>query len=128
YPEEAMEISFHIGEIESKVTTISEDYVVSKITDSIASTGSDKNIIVVGGPCINTVAAQLLGGKTCGSGFTNATNVGSGQALIQVFANPFNSNGKAILVAGYEAADTTRGVNYLKSNSIDLTIGNKIII
>jgi len=129
YPEEAMEINFHIGEISSKITTISDsNTTVLKLTDSSASTSLTNNIVVVGGPCINTVAAQLLGEKTCGVKFTTATGVGSGKALIQVFANPFNSNGKAILVAGYEAGDTSRAIEYLKVNQIDLTIGNKIII
>ncbi len=128
YPEEAMEIGFNIGEIESKVTTVSESDVISKITDGAASASSSQDIIVVGGSCINSVAAQLLGGSYCGSEFTSMTGVGAGKALIQVFVNPYNSNGKAILVAGYEQADTTRAVNYLKVNNIDMSIGSKIII
>jgi len=71
--------------------------------------GSD-NLIVVGGPCANTVAAELLGNPSpCGSGFT------PGKALIKSWEN----NGKvSILVAGYEAQETL-GASYVLANHGD---------
>ena len=59
--------------------------------------GSD-NLIVVGGPCANTVAAELLGNPAeCAEGFEE------GKAMIQ----SSEKNGRvAILVAGYSAQDT----------------------
>jgi len=129
YSGKATEYGFNIGEIESKITKVTEgNDIITKLTDGSASASTDKDLIVIGGSCINTVAANLLGGSYCGSEFTTATGVGAGQALIQVFTNPYNANGKAILVAGYEKADTERAVNYLKINNIDTTIGSKIII
>ena len=96
-------------------------------TDAVA-TGLNDNLIVVGGSCINTVAANLLGGSYCGSDFTSKVGISSGQALIQVFNNPYAEGKIAILVAGYDAADTTRAVNYLINNEVSNTVGTKIIV
>jgi hypothetical protein len=53
---------------------------------------------VVGGPCANTVAAELLGNPAeCGAGFV------PGEAIIQAF----EKDGKvALLVAGYGETET----------------------
>jgi hypothetical protein len=60
---------------------------------------ANKNLVVVGGPCINSVAAELLGNPAvCSEGFE------PGKALIELFDL---DNGKvAMLVAGYEALET----------------------
>ena len=87
---------------------------------------ADKNIIVVGGSCINTMAADLLGGKFCGAEFTAKTNVQAGQVLIQTFDR---GDGKvATLVAGYYAEDTTRGVMELLKGNINIAVGEKVIM
>lgn len=58
--------------------------------------GSD-NLIVVGGPCANTVAAELMGNpESCVEGFTE------GKAMIKAFG----TDKVSILVAGYSAQDT----------------------
>jgi hypothetical protein len=58
------------------------------------------NLLVVGGPCANTVAAALMGNPAaghCADGFE------PGKGMIKVFDN----NGyESILVAGYESAET----------------------
>lgn len=97
------------------------------VKDSEVSSVSDKNLIVVGGSCVNTVSAQLLGVNypSCGVDFNRATGIGSNQFLIQTFAE---SGGRvATLVAGYNAQDTTNAVAYLADHGadIDTTIGNK---
>jgi len=79
--------------------------------DSVAS----KNLVVVGGSCINTVAAKILGSDTplCEAAFTDATEVSAGQYIIKTIASPYaaGDSGKvAMLVAGYNAADTTNAV------------------
>ncbi|MBI2549102.1 S-layer protein [Candidatus Woesearchaeota archaeon] len=62
---------------------------------------SAQNLIVVGGPCINTVAAELMDYPVpCTKGFSQ------GMGSIQLYEHP---NGNiAILVAGLEAIDTKR--------------------
>ncbi|MFC1647824.1 hypothetical protein ACFL1B_00420 [Nanoarchaeota archaeon] len=55
-----------------------------------------ENLIVVGGPCANAVAAELLGyPMPCNDGFE------FGKAMIRYFPEQ-----KALLVAGYEAQET----------------------
>ncbi len=95
--------------------------------DNEVSSYAGKNLIVVGGSCINTVAAELLGSSTplCESAFTTATTVKSGEFLIQSFTRGSNI---ALLVAGYSAADTERAVNYLVNTAdISTTAGSKIV-
>lgn len=85
------------------------------ILDTEVNSVSDKNLIVVGGSCINSVAAQLIGvqANTCGEAFTEATGIGSGQHLLKEYTSPYNEGKVALLVAGYNAEDTTAGVNSL---------------
>lgn len=99
------------------------------VKDSEVSSVSSKNLIVVGGSCVNTVAAKLLGSDTpiCGDAFTTATTVASGQYLIQTFASPYASNKVATLVAGYNAGDTTNAAKYLTTQTVDTTVGKKYI-
>jgi hypothetical protein len=97
------------------------------IEDSEAGSVTTKNLIVVGGSCVNTVAAALLGSSAplCEDGFTGATGVGSGEYLIETFSNSAVSSKLATLVAGYNAADTTNAVNALKTSSVEIAAGKK---
>jgi len=85
------------------------------VTDDEVANVATKNLIVVGGSCINSVAAKLIGVpvNTCGAEWTAKTNVGAGQYLLKEFVSPYNSGKVALLIAGYEAAETTLGVNSL---------------
>ncbi len=85
------------------------------VKDNEISSAQSKNLIVVGGSCINTVAAKLLGSDTplCGADFTTKTGVGADQFLVQVVASPYTTGKVAMLVAGYEAADTAKAVTYV---------------
>jgi len=98
---------------------------VMVVKDSEVSSVSEKNLIVVGGSCINSVAASILGGSLCGSAFTSSTGVGSGQFLIQSVASPLDSGKIAVLVAGYEVADTQAASAYLRTQTVDTSVGKK---
>jgi len=82
------------------------------VKDSEISSVSSKNLFVVGGSCINTVAAKILGSTTpiCTAAFTEKTGVGAGQYIIKTVESPYNSDKVAMLVAGYAAADTVNAV------------------
>jgi hypothetical protein len=95
------------------------------VKDSEVSSVSSKNLIVVGGSCINSVAANVLGGAVCSADFTTKTGIGSGQFLIQSFASPYASNKVVLLVSGYEAADTVNAATYLRTQTVDTTVGKK---
>lgn len=70
----------------------------TKLDSEVASVKA-QNLVVVGGPCVNTVAAELMGSPTdCTAGFT------PGKAMVKLFEH---ANGNvAMLVAGYSGADT----------------------
>ena len=66
--------------------------------DSEVADFKAQNLIVVGGPCVNTVAASLLGNPaSCADGFT------AGKAKVKLFENGASV---AMLVAGYTGEDT----------------------
>lgn len=104
----------------SRVNPIS---VGAAVLDRDATYDQD-NMIVVGGPCANTMAAQLLGNPAvCGEGFT------AGHAMIRLFDTGQNT---AILVAGYEAEETVAASRVLAEysdyeltgNEVDVTVSN----
>ena len=97
------------------------------VLDSESSAYAGKNLIVVGGSAVNSVAASLLGltgDARFGEGFTAKTSIVSGEALIQAF----DKDGKvALLVAGYDAADTTKAASYLTSGAtVSTDLGTKL--
>ena len=108
----------------------STDFIVKDT--SVNTINEDNNLIIVGGSCINKVAQELLGESEplCGVEFTEKTGVGPGKYLIKVFKSPYNQDKVAILVAGYNKEDTTRGVKELLDGTagIDMTtVGSTII-
>ncbi len=93
-------------------------------------------VIVVGGPAVNTLAAELLTGKTTpvyGSAFTNLTGVSAGQSLVEMFNNVSEFNGQpALLVAGYNGVDTLAAsevvyMSLIGEPIVNLT-GSKVIL
>lgn len=89
------------------------------VKDNEVSSVATKNLIVVGGSCINSAAASLVGGAYCGAGWTDATGVGSGQFIIKGYDNPSITSKMALLVAGYDAADTVNAATYLRTKAVD---------
>jgi hypothetical protein len=84
--------------------------LASKVVNSI----EDNNLIVVGGPCANVVAASLSGNPAnCAAGYE------TGKAKLKLFEH---ANGKvALLVAGASADDTTRASKVIaKYDAYDL--------
>jgi len=75
--------------------------VGAAVLDTEVSDLTAQNTIVVGGPCVNSLAAELMGNPAnCAEGFED------GKAMVKLFEQ---SNGKvALLVAGYSAMDTRR--------------------
>jgi hypothetical protein len=101
---------------------------VQVMDDELVNSGmSGKNLIVVGGSCVNTAASTLLGGSAgCGASWTAATGAGSGEWIIQTFANPWASSKVATLVAGWEQGDTANAATYLKTQNPETDVGHKL--
>jgi len=85
----------------------------TKLDSEVASV-SAQNLIVVGGPCVNSVAAELLGNPVdCTEGFT------AGKARVKLFEN---ANGNvAMLVAGYMGTDTRLAGKVIAHRSAELS-------
>ena len=80
------------------LTTVEGVVGASKLASEVTDTKA-QNLILVGGPCVNTIAAELLGNPTdCAEGFR------PGVARVKLFEH---ANGNvAMLVAGYSGEDT----------------------
>jgi len=91
------------------------------VTDANVASATGKDLIVVGGSAINSVAAELLGSAFSEAAFTAATGVAAGEFLIR----SYDRAGKtALLVAGYNAPDTEKAVTYLLNE--DYAVGTKM--
>jgi hypothetical protein len=128
-PKSQVYAQLYLGEIASSVAGSSSSTAGAQlgdvlVKDSEVSSVSSKNLVVVGGSCINSVAANLLG-AACGADFTEKTGVGSGQFLIQSIASPYSTGKVALVVAGFEAADTVNAATYLRTQTVDTTAGKK---
>ncbi len=132
YPDEQIHAQVYVGEVGAEITAGSSTGTSTPlgevlVKDSEVSSVSTKNLIIIGGSCINSAAATLLGGAYCTADFTAQTGVGSGEFLIQSFGDSsLTSSGKiALLVAGYDAADTVNAAKYLTTKTVDTTAGKK---
>ncbi len=120
---------YHGGESMAKVyitapTITSGAAKILVVKDSETSSVSGNNLIVVGGACVNKAAAMIVNGADtalCGDAWAAKTGAGAGKYLIQVAASPYNAGKIAMLVAGYDAADTTTAVAKVKEGAIDTT-------
>jgi hypothetical protein len=129
------DVEYHGGEVYANVYVAAPSVTSTGITkvvsvkDTEVDSVKDKNLVVLGGSCINTVAAKLLGSNAalCGSAFSDATTVGAGQYLIQVVASPYNAQKVAMLVAGFEAAETTAAAAKVKEGKTSTDVGTKVV-
>jgi hypothetical protein len=97
----------------SSSVTIGEISVLDTELDGSGMSG--KNLIVVGGTCVNSIAAELLSvaPATCGADWTTATGAGAGEWILESFESPYSTSKIALLVAGWEQGDTANAATYL---------------
>ena len=119
------QVYFTSGATTSSVSSAGGNMVSVEVVDAtkLASEIADveaQNLIVVGGPCVNQVAAQLLGNPAdCTEGFT------PGEARVKLFSH---ANGNmAMLVAGYSGADTRLAGKVVANRPGDL-VGTEVVI
>jgi len=102
------------GEMKA-VTFVDATKLDSEVADVKA-----QNLVVVGGPCVNTAAAELLGNPSdCTEGFT------PGKARVKLFEH---ANGNvAMLVAGYSGADTRLAGKVIANRASELS-GKELVV
>jgi hypothetical protein len=93
------------------------------IKDTALADAAGMNLVVVGGSAINAAAAELLGGAFDEADFMAETGVAAGEFLLQSFSR---SGKTALLVAGYDAADTENAAAYLLNVGADTAVGTKL--
>jgi len=130
YSKSASAVKVYLGEVASSITPGSTGTATGAVTivkDSEIASVSDKNLIVVGGSCINTVAAKILGSDSplCTDDFSAITKVSAGGYIIQTVASPYNSGKVAMLVAGYNAADTQNAAARAVQSDVKTDIGSE---
>ena len=83
-------------------------------TEVTSSDKSTKNVILVGGPFVNTLVAELAT-----AGKTKATqwylDQGPGTTLVDLVSSAFTDGRSALVVAGYNADDTRTGTGVLQN-------------
>lgn len=84
----------------------------------------NQNLIIVGGPCINKIAAQVMGltYPACGA----SSGINENTAIIKEFTQ--NTGKSAIIVAGYSAENTRIAAKVLSQYDIYNLKGNTITI
>lgn len=100
------------------------------MTDTEAMTVKpSKNLIVVGGPAANAVAAEMLG---VAKGFTGALTgsdaIAADEALIKLSAPSWDSTKISILVFGAQAKDTRAAAKYLVDNAGSADLAKSSVI
>ncbi len=102
------------GEMKA-VTFVDATKLDSEVADVKA-----QNLVVVGGPCVNTAAAELLGNPSdCTEGFT------PGKARVKLFEH---ANGNVVmLVAGYSGADTRLAGKVVANRASELS-GKEVVV
>ncbi len=126
YPNEQVHAKIYIAAIDSEITTTGGTTAGTQlgevlVKDSEVSSVSSKNLIIIGGSCINSAAAKVLGVSehTCSEAFTTATDVGSGEFLIKGVSGAYTTGKIALVVAGYNAVDTVNAAKYLTNKLPD---------
>ncbi len=116
YPEEEAQYHVFFTPVDATISTTAGGQTVkttkiNKINVGAAKLGNEitdltaQNLIVVGGPCVNSVASKLMGSPAkCSDGFE------PGKAIIKLFNN---GDKVAMLVAGYSGDDTRRATTVL---------------
>ena len=121
-PDPAVTASGTAGSVTTeKITPVTADVAMldSEVTDAV-KTGSD--IIVVGGPGVNQLAATLLD-KTYPA-YGEASGLTADTAMIKVFPDAFATGKTAVLIAGWEAKDTDLAARVLQIKQTDLATQN----
>ncbi|PIZ82075.1 hypothetical protein COX98_01165 [Candidatus Pacearchaeota archaeon CG_4_10_14_0_2_um_filter_30_11] len=124
--QKSVKLIYHGDEVAANVYVTPSDAVTTTgalgdvlVKDSEVSSVASKNLVIVGGSCINSAAATALGGAYCGNAFTAATGVSAGEFLIKGVQDKFATGKLALVVAGYEAADTVNAATYLTKKVVD---------
>jgi hypothetical protein len=116
----------YVASAAATVTSISggaKANVVNMLDTDAVTAKPATNLIVVGGPAVNRVAAAELGVNypTYGSQLTGDNAITADSATIKLLASTYDATKLALVVYGYEAKDTTAAGTFLINSAASLT-------
>jgi len=90
---------------------------IARFDNEISTSALRGDLILVGGPCVNTLVAQLLGSNEQCSNWPHTTGI------IRTVSNAFGSGQKALIVAGTSGEDTRAlAAKVLKEGTADYKV------
>lgn len=96
-------------------------------TEVTSADRSTKSLILVGGPAVNTLVAELgTAGKSKDLAWYRSQ--GAGTVLIDLVDNAFASGRSALVVAGYSAADTRAGTSRMQNYDSYSWTGSRVVL
>ena len=96
-------------------------------TEVTSADKSTKNLILVGGPVVNTLVGELAtAGKTRDTAWYRSQ--GAGTALIDLVDNAFTSGRSALVVAGHSAPDTRSAASRMQNYDAYSWVGNRVVL
>lgn len=99
-------------------TVVARTTAVAKLDTEVTATEKASNLVLVGGPCANTLTATLAAKSDTDALKTCATWPGENFALIMAFDDGFTTGKVAIVVAGTRAEDTRLGTSALQQYNL----------
>jgi len=124
-PSDELGIKAHFGKPGATATTEGTVQEAIPVTADVVKldtevTAADKtayNFIVVGGPAVNSLAADLMG--VTFPSYGAASGIPENAALVQVFVDKFATGNVAVLVAGWEAQNTRDACRAIQTGILD---------
>ncbi len=124
-PAQLLQVKAYVGKVGVAGTTSGTYQQIVPVTSSVARldseiTSSDKaskGLILVGGPCVNTLVASLAtasGNATASYPYTCASWPARNFGSLRVIDNAFATGHQVVVVAGTRAADTRLAANVLQ--------------
>ncbi|MCD6398384.1 MAG: hypothetical protein J7L08_00500, partial [Candidatus Aenigmarchaeota archaeon] len=128
YPEEKVIADVYIAPVTATSTTSTGEVtrtgviktpVASVDTDVTTAQKTNKNLILVGGPCVNKLTAEALGMDfpTCGS----ASGIPENGYMIKLVKDAFATGKYAMVIAGWEAENTQAACAKVQADMAELT-------
>ena len=132
-PDEQVLASVTIAGPGSTSTVASEAVTINPVLVSVIKLDTEvtdpasKNLILIGGPAVNRLTAQVLGLSYPTTGA--ASGIPENAALLRMVDNAFGPNtGSALIVAGWDADDTRDAASFLQNYAANSLSGNSMTV
>ena len=132
-PDDQVTATVTIAGADSVTTVTSDSVTVNTVAgvsviklDTEVTDPASKNLILVGGPAVNRLTAQVLGLSypTTGADSTIPENA----ALIRMIDNAFGGSNSALVVAGWSVDDTRDAASFLQNYAANSLSGSSMTV